>query len=825
VIRFACPSCKRILSSGDDRAGKIVRCPQCGQRMQMPRPATHITRPNRPPVHNRLTTPEKSSRRLLVMMFVVFGVLLTGASAGWWLVTRSLPNETKPNVVDKESSAPASAPVSPPTKVERDPESAEPTERKPTPSKPTTQNAPTQDTPIVQAPTAVKTPPPPREEKKDIALSEEPPPELPFDLEDAINVQRERSGQDPIFLDPELSRACQAEAERLARNGGPLRDDPKTGKLAGSIHAADAPSTAVEKWLREPRYRSAILEPRLRTLGAGFARNVEGQWFSVFDWTQGIDRTPSLEAASVTPAIVYPAMGQTRVPLWFPGNETPDPLPDTKNKLAGFPITLTFTAETRIEVVTAHLTMTDEREIEVWLSSPEKPANPRFAPAQRNTICLIAKQPLRPNTRYRVAVSAMVNGEPWSAKWDFHTVSGGEIHHEMAGSLLRRLNRLRRRAGLSLVRIDAEACRACAAHAHYLGLNTPTHPTLNWNAEQQELPGYTEEGAAAARTAAIQGGGGPVEAVNGLIDSLISRPQVLNPRLHAIGLGYTPFAFGGWIWVIQPRLAAARAGDKEYFYPAPDQEGVPFMYPPNEVPSPIPPETRSKKAGYAITALFGPGADVSAATVKLIDDKSSVVEGWLSSPEKPAIAGFSQHSLCFLPRDPLRPDTRYTITFEAKLNGRPWQRTWSFTTLKEPDRYSDDLPEKIVAKLNAVRKAAGLKAVRLDPELSQGCQSHARYLALNHQRSVAQGMNVHREDADLPGASAEGAKAAKESVIAVLLDPQSCVENWMATLYHRAPLLEPSVERVGFGHAQINGHKWACVLDIGNGRASAKEMP
>ncbi len=53
-----------------------------------------------------------------------------------------------------------------------------------------------------------------------------------------------------------------------------------------------------------------------------------------------------------------------------------------------------------------------------------------------------------------------------------------------------------------------------------------------------------------------------------------------------------------------------------------------------------------------------------------------------------------------------------------------------------------------------------------------------------------------------------------------MLDPQGCVENWMATLYHRIPLLQPDLERIGFGHARIGDHKWACVLDTGNGRAA-----
>ncbi len=59
--------------------------------------------------------------------------------------------------------------------------------------------------------------------------------------------------------------------------------------------------------------------------------------------------------ARVTGAIAYPAPGQTSVPLWFPGNEIPDPLPEAKNKLAGFPITLQFPLRTRVQSVRASL--------------------------------------------------------------------------------------------------------------------------------------------------------------------------------------------------------------------------------------------------------------------------------------------------------------------------------------------------------------------------------------------------------------------------------------------------------------------------------------
>jgi uncharacterized protein YkwD len=389
----------------------------------------------------------------------------------------------------------------------------------------------------------------------------------------------------------------------------------------------------------------------------------------------------------------------------------------------------------------------------------------------------------------------------------------------MAGRLLRTLNSLRRQAGLAPIALNAEPSKACSAHALYLGKNAPTHPELNWNEEKANLPGYTQAGAAVARWASIQGGGGPVEAVNGLMDSIISRPQLLDPQLRELGLGYTPFALGGWVWVMELRRGPGReTSGKEYLYPAPNQENVPLAYPASEVPNPIPRDRKGQPAGYAITAAFTGQVRIKDAAAKLTDDKGAMLEGWLSTPDKPAIAGYPQRFLCFLPRDPLRPATRYTAAFTANVNGQPWERTWSFTTIKEPDRFAENLEEIVVAKVNAARKAAGLNAVRLDAELSRGCQAHARYLVLNQKRPEGNGLAVHRENPELPGATPEGAKAAKESVIAVMLDPQSCVEGWMATLYHRIPILAPNVERIGFGHAQLNGRKWVCVLDSGNGR-------
>ncbi len=206
-------------------------------------------------------------------------------------------------------------------------------------------------------------------------------------------------------------------------------------------------------------------------------------------------------------------------------------------------------------------------------------------------------------------MTARVGGEPWSAKWDFATLTESDLQREMAGTFLKTLNAQRQKAGLKTVALDPERSKVCTAHARYLTINAPNNPMLNWNEEKPDLPGYTEAAAALASSASIQGGGGPVEAVSGLVDSLISRPQLLDPRLNALGLGYMPFVRGGWIWVMDlQREREQGPAVAELLYPAPDQKEVPLFYPPDEVPSPIPPENKERRAGYVITAEF-PGAE------------------------------------------------------------------------------------------------------------------------------------------------------------------------------------------------------------------------
>jgi hypothetical protein len=84
--------------------------------------------------------------------------------------------------------------------------------------------------------------------------------------------------------------------------------------------------------------------------------------------------------------VCFPPDGQRHVPLVFPGNEVPDPLPGHGDKLAGYPITITFARRNVVREVQAELRNGDKNNVAVWLSTPETPANPRHSGEQANTV-------------------------------------------------------------------------------------------------------------------------------------------------------------------------------------------------------------------------------------------------------------------------------------------------------------------------------------------------------------------------------------------------------------------------------------------------------
>jgi hypothetical protein len=250
-----------------------------------------------------------------------------------------------------------------------------------------------------------------------------------------------------------------------------------------------------------------------------------------------------------------------------------------------------------------------------------------------------------------------------------------------AASVVERMNAHRKAAGLEAVALDPALSKGCAAHAEYLVKNAghPSTEGLGLHAEDPKLPGYTKEGERAGKAAVIFLGRGGPEAVEGWIGSLLHRIPLLQSRLRKIGYGSAP---GGpaKVTVVLDATNGMGVGKEApvVIYPGDGQKEVPTAFCP-EIPDPIP-ESPDKKAGYPITAIFSEGALVKDVKASLKDASGGDVAFWLSSPEKPAAADYQRNTVGLIPKETLRPTSTYTVSISARVTGKAWLRTWSFST-------------------------------------------------------------------------------------------------------------------------------------------------
>jgi len=249
------------------------------------------------------------------------------------------------------------------------------------------------------------------------------------------------------------------------------------------------------------------------------------------------------------------------------------------------------------------------------------------------------------------------------------------------GPVLERLNAHRHAAGLEPVAADPGLSKGCSLHAVYLVRNVdhPSTQGLGLHSEDPKLPGYSKEGERAGKAAVIFLGKEGPEAVEGWVGSLLHRIPLLQSRLRKVGYGV---ARGGPATVTSVLDATSGLGVGKdapvVIYPADGQKDVPLLFSP-EIPDPIP-ESADKKAGYPVTAMFSEGALVKDVKASLKDAEGRELAIWLSSPEKPAAPDYQRNTVGLIAREPLRPSTTYTAAIAARVTGKPWLRTWSFTT-------------------------------------------------------------------------------------------------------------------------------------------------
>ncbi|MEK7469056.1 MAG: CAP domain-containing protein [Planctomycetota bacterium] len=245
-----------------------------------------------------------------------------------------------------------------------------------------------------------------------------------------INAVRKLAGVGPVTIDAKMSAGCSSHAAYLLKHYDAMMkagtsmhsEDPKLegytkeGAAAGKasdIHYVE-PAEAVDGFMASLYHRIPLLNADLQKIGLGYVKGTANPpWVCCVDVLSGLPPLTE-EKAKV---VMYPADGQKDVPLDF-GGERPTPIPDDPDQKAGFPVTATFREIVKVTDATATLKDAAGVEVPVWLSTPEKTVQPQ---GQRNTIGLIAKDPLKPATTYTVTVDAKVDGKAWKKAWKFTT--------------------------------------------------------------------------------------------------------------------------------------------------------------------------------------------------------------------------------------------------------------------------------------------------------------------------------------------------------------------------------------------------------------------
>jgi uncharacterized protein YkwD len=140
-------------------------------------------------------------------------------------------------------------------------------------------------------------------------------------------------------------------------------------------------------------------------------------------------------------------------------------------------------------------------------------------------------------------------------------------------------------------------------------------------------------------------------------------------------------------------------------------------------------------------------------------------------------------------------------------------------SVQSPESAAASEPEWL-DRLNAYRRATGLRPVTEDRAESDGDLKHARYLVKNFKPGTNPGAGAHIEDEKNQWFTREGAQAGRTSDVIppahLFLDDATAIDDWLSVPFHALPMLDPDLAQAGFGRYCENG-VCAAVLNVGRG--------
>ena len=231
----------------------------------------------------------------------------------------------------------------------------------------------------------------------------------------------------PLTRDPELERIGALHIKYMAKHGiGHVEDksapeytpDGAKAGLGCVISAASGDArSGVINLLDTFYHRVSMLDPDLAITGIN-----NGNGFTSVN-VNGAAKKP----AGIQEPFCYPPPGAINVRTGWNGGEAPAPIPVpvvTRDGV-GETITLTFPAGQKVKdgTLALHEASASGPAVDAWVTAPDKPAaaGADMFPDNMNTICLIAKSPLKLGTIYVAVATAEVDGKAFKKEWSFTT--------------------------------------------------------------------------------------------------------------------------------------------------------------------------------------------------------------------------------------------------------------------------------------------------------------------------------------------------------------------------------------------------------------------
>jgi len=249
---------------------------------------------------------------------------------------------------------------------------------------------------------------------------------------------------------------------------------------------------------------------------------------------------------------------------------------------------------------------------------------------------------------------------------------------------LDRLNYYRSLAGSSLLQLHLALVMSAQNHANYYLRNIDDSSAwpYGYHTEAVGKPGYTgqwpgDRAVAAgypwtAGWEAMSFDDDPSLGVDQLIATVFHRVGMLDPYMEYMGYGHGRSTMAR-VDVMDFGHGTTDTNRKQVVvFPAPGQTNVP-LYGAGESPSPVPPGTLFM--GYPITIQPINSVPLTVTLAELRDSNGALV----SVHPNPSNCGTSCYAL--IPVNPLQKTTTYTVHVVGTLDGDPFDKSWTFTTM------------------------------------------------------------------------------------------------------------------------------------------------